>query len=141
MATRPHKVRYEAKATTNRAHKTTSSARLRLAQRPRMILRPMSAFGPKQTRRIALHMSASGGKADIRKRSCLLSRSLLGAKRTSLFAAHMSAFDPKRTFVTPVKRPYKPPQAKHRGCCDRPSVGVFSRNGDAYRWMVGRDRK
>src|SRR5262249_35342752 len=52
---------------------------------------------PKQTRRIALHMSASGGKADIRKRSCLLSRSLLGAKRTSLFAAHMSAYDPKRT--------------------------------------------
>src|SRR5262245_32071526 len=32
MATPPHKVRYEAKATTNRAHKTTSSARLRLAK-------------------------------------------------------------------------------------------------------------
>src|SRR5262249_7510518 len=27
--------------------------------------RPMSAFGPKQTWRIALHMSAFGGKADI----------------------------------------------------------------------------
>src|SRR5262245_56775023 len=49
MATPPHKVRYEAKATTNRAHKTISSARLRLAHRPRRILRPMSAFGPKHT--------------------------------------------------------------------------------------------
>src|SRR5262249_38786359 len=57
----------------------------------------MSAFGPKQTWTSALHMSTFGGKADIRKRSCLLSRSLLGAKRTSLFAAHMSASDPKRT--------------------------------------------
>src|SRR5262245_1290031 len=36
----------------------------------------MSAFGPKRTCRFALHMSAFRGKADIRKRSCLLSRSL-----------------------------------------------------------------
>src|SRR5215813_10616016 len=58
----------------------------------------MSAIGPKRTSQVAAHMSAFGGKADIRKRSCLLSRSLLGVKRTSLFAAHMSAFDPKRTW-------------------------------------------
>ena len=58
----------------------------------------MSAIGPKQTRALALHMSAFGGKADMTVCGCLLSRSLLGAKRTSLFALHMSAFDPKRTF-------------------------------------------
>src|SRR5215475_2749287 len=78
MATPPHKVRYEAKATTNRAHKTTSSARLRLAQRPRMILRPMSAFGPKRTCASALHMSAFGCKADMTVCGSPLSRSLLG---------------------------------------------------------------
>src|SRR5262249_15550107 len=65
----------------------------------------MSAIGPKQTWTSALHMSAFRGKADIRKRSCLLSRSLLGAKRTSLFAAHMSASDPKRTSVGPRPTP------------------------------------
>jgi hypothetical protein len=57
----------------------------------------MSAFGPKQTWRIALHMSALGGKADMTVCGNPLSRSLLGVKRTSLFATHMSAYDPKRT--------------------------------------------
>ena len=42
----------------------------------------MSAFGPKQTWTVALHMSAFGGKADIAP------------------ALQMSAYDPKRTSVT-----------------------------------------
>jgi hypothetical protein len=57
----------------------------------------MSAYGPKQTWAVALHMSAFGSKADMLFCGISLSRSLLGVKRTSLFAAHMSAFDPKRT--------------------------------------------
>jgi len=57
----------------------------------------MSAFGPKQTWRIALHMSAIGGKADMTVCGNPLSRSLIGVKRTCGFALHMSAFDPKRT--------------------------------------------
>ena len=40
----------------------------------------MSAFGTWRAYRVALHMSAIGGKADM------------------LFALQMSAFDPKRTF-------------------------------------------
>src|SRR5262249_11734069 len=56
----------------------------------------MSAYGPKQTWRIALHMSAIGVKRTT-VCGCLLSRSLLGVKRTSRIALHMSAFDPKRT--------------------------------------------
>jgi hypothetical protein len=59
----------------------------------------MSAFGPKQTSPIALHMSAFGGKADMAFRGSPLLRSLLGVKRTCLLAPHMSAFDPKRTFA------------------------------------------
>src|SRR5262249_2787407 len=59
----------------------------------------MSAFGPKRTWALALHMSAFGGKADIAFSGITLSWSLLGVKRTSLFAAHMSAFDPKRTLA------------------------------------------
>jgi len=55
----------------------------------------MSAFGPKQTWAIALHMSAFRGKADMTIWACLLLRSLLGVKRTSVGALHMSAFDPK----------------------------------------------
>jgi hypothetical protein len=39
----------------------------------------MSAFGPKRTSLVALHMSAIGGKADM------------------TFALHMSAYDPKQT--------------------------------------------
>src|SRR5262245_1750807 len=54
----------------------------------------MSAFGPKQTSLVALHMSAFGGKADMTFAGSPLSRSLLGVKRTSLVAAHMSAYDP-----------------------------------------------
>jgi hypothetical protein len=61
----------------------------------------MSAIGPKQTLRLALHMSAIGGKADMTFARCLLSRSLLGVKRTCLIAAHMSAYDPKRTLAEP----------------------------------------
>src|SRR5262245_33754976 len=57
----------------------------------------MSAFGPKQTSALALHMSAFGGKADMTVCGRPLSRSLTGAKRTSVFAAHMSAYDPKQT--------------------------------------------
>ena len=61
----------------------------------------MSAIGPKQTLRLALHMSAFGGKANITFAGCPLLWSLLGVKRTSLFATHMSAFDPKRTSQSP----------------------------------------
>ena len=42
----------------------------------------MSAYGPKRTSRVAPHMSASGGKADMTVCGCLLSRSLLGVLRT-----------------------------------------------------------
>jgi hypothetical protein len=65
----------------------------------------MSAIGPKQTWRIALHMSAIGGKADMTVCGNPLSRSLLGVKPTSLFAAHMSACDPKRTLLRPQIAP------------------------------------
>jgi hypothetical protein len=65
----------------------------------------MSAIGPKQTYRIASHMSAFGGKADMALCENPLSRSLLGAKRTYPFALHMSAFDPKRTYKTAVGLP------------------------------------
>ena len=58
----------------------------------------MSAHGPKRTSRLAPHMSAFGGKADMVVCGCLLSRSLLGVERTSLVAPHMSAFDPKQTY-------------------------------------------
>jgi len=58
----------------------------------------MSAFGPKRTSLVALHMSAFGGKADMTLCGNLLSRSLLGVKRTCRFAMQMSAFDPKRTW-------------------------------------------
>src|SRR5262245_15226298 len=51
----------------------------------------MSAFGPKRTWRIAVHMSAFGGKADMTVCGSSLSRSLLGVKRTCLFALQMSA--------------------------------------------------
>src|SRR5262245_39705726 len=57
----------------------------------------MSAFGPKRTSQVALHMSAFRGKADMPQWSCPLLRSLLGVKRTCPFAPHMSAYDPKRT--------------------------------------------
>ena len=73
----------------------------------------ISAFGTKQTYRVALHMSAFRGRADMTVCGNPLSRSLSGAKRTCLFALHtsaiggkadiryfalhMSAFDPKRT--------------------------------------------
>src|SRR5262249_4163580 len=67
--------------------------RLRYAEHERR----MSAFGPKQTWVSALHMSASGGKADMTVCGCLLSRSLLGVKRTCFVALHESASDPKRT--------------------------------------------
>jgi hypothetical protein len=66
------------------------------------MLRLMSAFGPKRTSLIALHMSAFGGKADMTLCGNPLSRSLLGAKRTSRFALQMSAYDPKRTSGSPV---------------------------------------
>jgi hypothetical protein len=59
----------------------------------------MSAFGPKRTSLVALHMSAFGGKADMTLCGNPLLRSLLGIKRTWRFAAHMSAYDPKRTSV------------------------------------------
>src|SRR5262249_25443342 len=59
----------------------------------------MSAFGPKQTSLVALHMSAFGGKADMTVCRCPLLRSLLGVQRTLAFAPHMSASDPKRTFI------------------------------------------
>src|SRR5262245_14868794 len=59
----------------------------------------MSAFGPKQTSLVALHMSAFGGKADMTVCRCPLSRSLLGLKRTWAIALQMSAFDPKRTLL------------------------------------------
>src|SRR5215467_9064069 len=59
----------------------------------------MSAFGPKRTSLVALHMSAFGGKADMTLCRSPLSRSLLRVKRTSLFATHMSAYDPKRTLA------------------------------------------
>ena len=39
--------------------------------------RSMSAYGPKQTSAVALHMSAFGGKADMTIAECLLLRSLL----------------------------------------------------------------
>jgi hypothetical protein len=42
----------------------------------------MSAFGPKQTWAVAMHMSAFGGKADMAGCGSPLSRSLLGVKRT-----------------------------------------------------------
>ena len=58
----------------------------------------MSAFGPKQTLRLALHMSAIGGKADMTLVGIPLLRSLLGVKRTWRVALHMSAYDPKRTY-------------------------------------------
>jgi hypothetical protein len=60
-----------------------------------------SAFGTKRTYRVAPHMSAFGGKADITFCGSTLSRSLLGVKRTRLLALHMSAFDPKRTWAGP----------------------------------------
>ena len=56
-----------------------------------------SASGTKRTLRVALHMSAFGGKADMTVCGNPLSRSLFGAKRTCPFALHMSANDPKRT--------------------------------------------
>src|SRR5262245_27237809 len=59
----------------------------------------MSAIAPKRTCLVAPHMSAFGGKADMRFCACLLLQSLLGVKRTCLVAPHMSAFDPKRTSV------------------------------------------
>jgi hypothetical protein len=52
----------------------------------------MSAFGPKQTWAVALHMSAFGGKADMAFCGNPLSLSLLGVA----VALHMSAYDPKR---------------------------------------------
>jgi hypothetical protein len=42
----------------------------------------MSAYGPKRTSLVALHMSAFGGKADMTLSGNSLSRSLLGLKRT-----------------------------------------------------------
>src|SRR5262245_20438597 len=60
----------------------------------------MSAFGPKLTWAVALHMSAFEGKADMTVCGCLLSRSLLGVKRTCVAALHESAFDPKRTWLS-----------------------------------------
>src|SRR5262245_55265786 len=51
----------------------------------------MSAIGPKQTSLVAPHTSAFGGRADMPRGRCLLSRSLLGV------AVHESASDPKRT--------------------------------------------
>jgi hypothetical protein len=63
----------------------------------RMLLKRMSAFGPKRTSATALHMSAFGGKADMTFAGGPLLRSLLGVKRTCRFALHMSAYDPKRT--------------------------------------------
>src|SRR5215472_16943635 len=62
----------------------------------------MSAIGPKQTWRIALHMSAFGGKADMTVCRSPLSRSLLGVKQTWASAVHESAFDPKRTWALPT---------------------------------------
>src|SRR5262252_3121366 len=82
----------------------------------------MSAFGPKQTSLVALHMSAFGGKADMTVCRCPLSRSLLGVKRTWAFALHMSAFDPKRTSGTMV-------QLDHR-----PSVLLVRPNAKLPRW-------
>src|SRR5215475_14374758 len=74
----------------------------------------MSAFGPKRTSLVALHMSALGGKADMTVCGCPLSRSLLGVKQTSLFAAHMSAFDPKRTFQQQILN--RPLQSSANSC-------------------------
>ena len=47
----------------------------------------MSAFGTKRPSASALHMSAFGGKADM------------------TLALHMSAYDPKRTSISPSRKP------------------------------------
>src|SRR5262245_34109912 len=77
----------------------------------------MSAFGPKRTSLVALHMSAFGGKADMTLCGCLLSWSLLGVKRTCVAALHESAYDPKRSavrFCRPVigRRSTRKPRAR-----------------------------
>jgi len=45
-------------------------------------------------------------KADMTFCGSPLLRSLLGVKRTWAVAPHMSAFDPKRTFIMPLSRPF-----------------------------------
>ena len=69
----------------------------------------MSAIGTKRTLRVALHMSAFGGKADMAFCRNPLSRSLLRVKRTWPFALQMSAFDPKRTSIGDQLRMSEPP--------------------------------
>jgi hypothetical protein len=49
----------------------------------------MSAIGPKQTWRIALHMSAIGGKADMTFCRNPLSRSLFGKADIAFCGAHV----------------------------------------------------
>ena len=66
----------------------------------------MSAIGPKRTFGFASHMSAFGGEADMTGCRSPLSRSLLGVKRTCLVALHESAFDPKRTSLARLSRPF-----------------------------------
>jgi len=61
----------------------------------------MSAYGPKQTSLVALHMSAFGGKADMTLGHMSAFAVAIGCKRTCPFALHMSANDPKRTSVAP----------------------------------------
>jgi hypothetical protein len=67
----------------------------------RECLSALVASGPKRTYANALHMSASGGKADITIAACPLLRSLLDVKQTWAFALRMSAYDPKRTWAVP----------------------------------------
>jgi hypothetical protein len=73
-----------------------------------MALAAMSAYGPKQTRPCAPHVSAFEGKADMTFCGGPLLRSLLGVKRTWLVAAHMSAFDPKRTSAVHCGNGFEP---------------------------------
>ena len=83
----------------------------------------MSAFGPKRTWAIALHMSAFGGKADMAFPGITLSRSLLGVKRTWAVAAHMSAYDPKRTLALAADQEATPVE-------QQPARGFFRLGAD-----------
>jgi hypothetical protein len=58
----------------------------------------MSAFGPKPTSLVALHMSAFGGKADMDICGMSAFAVAIGNKADIAVALHMSASDPKRTF-------------------------------------------
>src|SRR5215475_8191953 len=92
----------------------------------------MSAFGPKRTPQVALHMSAFGGKADMNSCGCPLSRSLSGVKQTCVAALHESAFDPKRTLSGP-----SPVKEVVRGTANvENSIG--EKNGGYPLWVISR---